>query len=250
VLLLPIVGPAVVSEASALRRGAYAATRWMRPSLSAGDKTARRLQGTPDRVERPDRLTSVSRYVAFLRGMNVGGHRLTNDELRAHFGALGFGEVATFRASGNVIFAAGSESEQSVGARIEAGLAERLGYAVPTFVRSEDEVRAVAAHEPFAAHELARSNGKLQVSFLSRQATREQRDEVLSLTGDDDLLAFASSARELYWLPSGGMLESALELTRIDRVLGASTMRTKGTVELIAAKHCAWQAPPARRTSK
>ena len=43
----------------------------------------------------------MSRYAAFLRGMNVGGHRLSNDELRSHFAALGFAEVATFRASGN-----------------------------------------------------------------------------------------------------------------------------------------------------
>jgi uncharacterized protein (DUF1697 family) len=48
----------------------------------------------------------MSAYVAFLRGMNVGGHRLSNGELRAHFAAMGFADVATFRASGNVVFAA------------------------------------------------------------------------------------------------------------------------------------------------
>ena len=47
----------------------------------------------------------MARYAAFLRGMNVGGHRLTNEQLRAHFHTLGFAEVETFRASGNVVFA-------------------------------------------------------------------------------------------------------------------------------------------------
>ena len=52
-------------------------------------------------------------YVAFLRGMNLGGRRIKNEELRAEFEALGFEEVATFRASGNVIFgASGGESEE------------------------------------------------------------------------------------------------------------------------------------------
>ena len=41
----------------------------------------------------------MPRYAAFLRGINVGGHRLTNDELRAHFEALGLREVRVFRAS-------------------------------------------------------------------------------------------------------------------------------------------------------
>jgi hypothetical protein len=59
---------------------------------------------------------------------------------------------------------------------------------------------------------------------------------VLSLASDEDALAFGE--RELYWLPSGGMLETALDLDAIDELLGLSTRRTKGTIELIAAKHC------------
>ena len=45
-------------------------------------------------------------HAAFLRGMNVGGQRITNAELRDEFEALGFESVTTFRASGNVIFEA------------------------------------------------------------------------------------------------------------------------------------------------
>jgi hypothetical protein len=67
------------------------------------------------------------------------------------------------------------------------------------------------------------------------------RSEVFSLAGEEDALTFGE--RELYWLPSGGLLESSLDLRAIDRLLGPSTMRTKGTIELIAAKHCAEAAP-------
>ena len=45
--------------------------------------------------------------------------------------------------------------------------------------------------------------------------------------------------RELYWLPSGRMLETTLDLKAIERLLGPLTMRTKNTVEQIAAKHFA-----------
>jgi len=179
----------------------------------------------------------MSRYAAFLRGMNVGGHRLTNKELCAHFETMGFAHVATFRASGNVVFAADQRSPREVAEHVERGLAALLGYAVPTFIRSDSEVRAIAAHEPFAAEQVRAAGGKLQVSLLGASPTPAVRAEVLSLADEDDALTFGE--RELYWLPSGGLLESSLDLRGIDRLLGPSTMRTKGTIELIAAKHCA-----------
>jgi uncharacterized protein (DUF1697 family) len=178
----------------------------------------------------------MSAYVAFLRGMNVGGHRLTNGELRSHFTAMGFADVATFRASGNVVFAADERTPEEVAVHVEHGLESLLGYAVPTFIRSEREVRAIAAQQPFAPEQLRTADGKLQVSLLGTSPTPDVRAQVLSLAGDDDALCFGE--RELYWLPSGGLLESALDLRGVDRLLGPSTMRTKGTIELIAAKHC------------
>jgi uncharacterized protein (DUF1697 family) len=110
----------------------------------------------------------MASHVAFLRGMNVGGRRLTNDELRAHFEAMGFGGVASFRASGNVVFATSAEEPPGeLGARIERGLASALGYEVPTFIRAAQELRAIATMQPFAAEQVAASAGKLQVALLA-----------------------------------------------------------------------------------
>jgi uncharacterized protein (DUF1697 family) len=58
----------------------------------------------------------------------------------------------------------------------------------------------------------------------------------MALAGEEDLLAI--EGRELYWLPSGGVSESELDLKAIDKALGKGTMRTMGTIEQIAAKHC------------
>jgi uncharacterized protein (DUF1697 family) len=167
--------------------------------------------------------------------MNVGGHRLTNEELRARFMEMGFHEVASFRASGNVIFSAGGESPGAIAERIEQGLAASLGYAVPTFLRTAEEVGAIAAARPFASEHVQASSGKLHVGVLGAPAPARARGQVLSLAGDGDRLAFG--VRELYWLPSGGMLESELDLKAVERLLGQMTLRTKGTIELICAKH-------------
>ena len=109
----------------------------------------------------------MSEYAAFLRGMNVGGHRISNGELGGCFEELGFRDVGTFRASGNVIFTAAAEPEDELSARIEAGLQASLGYEVPVFLRSASEVRAIAAHQPFRTPTIEASKGKPQVAMLS-----------------------------------------------------------------------------------
>ena len=180
----------------------------------------------------------MDRYVAFLRGMNLGNRRIKNPELKAEFEQLGFADVATFRASGNVIF--GVEHKQSEAAltkKIEAGLADGLGYEVPVFLRSAAEVAAIAALEPFEPKLVEASKGKLQVSLLATKPAAKARQAVLDLAGDEDLLAI--EGRELFWLPGGGILDSELDLKAIDKTLGKGTMRTMGTIEQIAAKHCA-----------
>lgn len=183
------------------------------------------------------RVFRVDRYVAFLRGMNLGGRRIKNEVLRARFEELGFLEVATFRASGNVIFAlkGGGGGEGVLCKRIEEGLSEALGYDVPTFLRSAAEVEEIRAQEPFEASLLEATAGRLQVSILSSAPTAAVRERVLAMASDVDRLSIRG--RELYWLPSGGTLDSALDLKAIDAILGRSTMRTKGTVDQIAAKH-------------
>jgi uncharacterized protein (DUF1697 family) len=176
-------------------------------------------------------------HVAFLRGMNLGKRRIKNEELRAEFEALGFDEVAAFRASGNVIFGAGRTGDEGkLTQQIERGLGESLGYEVTTFLRSCVEVRKIAAHEPFDAELVARSEGKPQVSLLGKAPTAKQKHEVLAFATDRDRLAI--EGRELYWLPSGGILESELDLQAITALLGPDTRRTTGTIEQIAAKHC------------
>lgn len=177
----------------------------------------------------------MERYVAFLRGINLGGRRIKNDDLRVPFEELGLNDVATFRASGNVVFSADGEGESRLAKRIETGLGEALGYEVPVFLRSAGEVRAIAAHEPFEAGVVEASAGKLQVSMLAGEPPPGARKQALALATDDDRLALRG--RELYWLPSGGMRDSDLDLKAIEGALGASTMRTKGTIEQIAAKH-------------
>jgi uncharacterized protein (DUF1697 family) len=177
----------------------------------------------------------MASHAAFLRGMNLGGRRITNVELCGHFSAMGFAEVAAFRASGNVVFEATGSHARDLQQRVESGLAAALGYDVPTFVRDAAQLRAIAAAQPFDSAQTSALAGKLQVALLERKPTTGQRTAVLALANADDALALG--ARELYWLPSGGLSDSELDLKAVERALGPMTIRTMGTIEQITAKH-------------
>ena len=179
----------------------------------------------------------MPRYAAFLRAINIGGRRVTNDDLRAAFQAVGFANAVVWRASGNVIFDADSRSAAKVTERVDAGLTEALGYEVRTFLRTATEVRKIAAHEPFDPAHVRGPAGKLQLALLGTAPSTSARREVLALATDDDRLAFGD--RELYWLPSGGFAESDLDRNALVKALGAMTWRTKNVLEEIARKYFA-----------
>jgi uncharacterized protein (DUF1697 family) len=169
----------------------------------------------------------VPRYAAFLRGINVGGTRISKDDLCAPFTALGFGEVTTFRASGNVIFEAPREPATVLAKKVEKALADDLGFTkATTFIRTEAEMQALAADDPFPRE----PDQKLHVVFVLKKPPAK----VLQLATGKDQLAIGK--KELYWAPEGRMTDSELDLKAVEKLIGPNTMRTKGTIDQIAAR--------------
>jgi uncharacterized protein (DUF1697 family) len=182
----------------------------------------------------------MERYVAFLRGMNLGRRRIKNPELVAHFEAMGLEGVATFRASGNVVFVdPAGEAESKLQERLEAELDARLGYDVAVFLRSAKEVAAIAAREPFDAKAIKRAaakRGKPQVVLLGRKPSAKAKKALEEITPEGDLMVVED--RELHWLPAVGLSETEVDVKALDKALGKGTTRTAGTIEQIAVKYC------------
>jgi uncharacterized protein (DUF1697 family) len=88
------------------------------------------------------------RYVAFLRGINVGGRVVVKETLQQTFTSLGFQNVSTFKQSGNVIFEA-TEQTEAAKAKIEAALKAALGYEVPVFIRTVAQLKSIIALDIF-----------------------------------------------------------------------------------------------------
>lgn len=176
----------------------------------------------------------MSRYIALLRGINVGGHVVRMEELRKVFSSLGFSGVETFIASGNVVFTAAEADACALERRIEAALQRAFGYAVDTFIRSTDELAAVARHQPFSPDPAA-SGGTVYVIFLMKAPGAAARRQITALSTDAD--TFAVKGREVYWCRRGKLLESTVSDRALGRALGGTaTTRNRNTVLRLCAR--------------
>ncbi len=171
------------------------------------------------------------RYFAFLRAINTGNRRLTNDQLLAPFVEMGFSDVAAYQAAGNVTFRTHGAVDESV---IESNLADAYGFETPTFVRSSAEIAAVAGTEPFTPEAIATTAGKVQVTFLRDAPSPDRAGALAELVPDEDRVHVIG--REWYWLPVAGVSGSALRVGDIERLFGVMTMRTLGTVARMQAR--------------
>lgn len=176
----------------------------------------------------------MPRYVAFLRAINVGGHTVKMDRLRALFEELGLENVSTFIASGNVIFDSPGEDPGGLERRIEEHLLAALGYEVGTYIRDPEELAAIARHQPFSPEEVEGA-GTLYVSFLPSAPSPEVADSVAAMSTPVDELRV--HGRELYWLCRTRISESEVNGAQLARTLGVdTTMRNINTVRRILAK--------------
>lgn len=175
------------------------------------------------------------RYVALLRGINVGGHRVEMKRLRALFEAMGLGDVSTFIASGNVLFSTESSDVEGLRIDIERRLERDLGYEVATFLRTTEELEAIAAAGPSGEQDVA-SGAAHYVMFLHDPAPEWLRSELAALASERD--RFEWSGREIHWRMSGRLSESPLFGGGIERVTRRipTTMRNINTLRRMVAK--------------
>ncbi len=124
----------------------------------------------------------MKKYIAILRGINVGGKRkILMTDLKQLFNALGFSNVATYIQSGNVLFSANTqEDENELAGRIEKAIFERCGFEVPVIVRSAGEIEALIAVNPFYNEEETVIE-QLHVTFLKNIPAADKVDALVKL---------------------------------------------------------------------
>ena len=185
-------------------------------------------------------------FISFLRAINVGGRVIPMSELRKVFESLGFKNVETFIASGNVFFEKrGTEGSRYAEAQrkhigliekeIEEALRAKLGYDVDTFLRTPVEIRQVAEAKPFAVDVLAAATA-YNVAFTRASLSGQQLEELASFENAID--GFRALGREIYWVCKTKQSKSKFVSAKMERLLGVRvTWRNLNTVRRLCAKY-------------
>ena len=145
----------------------------------------------------------MTRYVALLRGVNVGGVTIKMAELAALVREGGYSDVSTVLASGNVRFDsmdAAAEAKQA----LEAALRTRFGYEAWVHVLTLDAIRGIVRAYPFA-------RDAERHAYVVFAVTPSVRDELLAVPLDPAVEQAAPGDGVIFWsVPKGSTLDSAL----------------------------------------
>ncbi|WP_181350833.1 DUF1697 domain-containing protein [Thalassobacillus sp. CUG 92003] len=152
-------------------------------------------------------------YIAFLRGINVGGqNKIKMAQLRGTFESMGIPKVKTYIQSGNVLFES-DETEQVLRDKIEDAILTDFGFTVSVVIRTAREVAHVLAQCPFSNDAIAKAEASstgesLYVALLLDEPLQEGVDAITALKSDKE--TFRLEGRVVYLLFSESIRNSKL----------------------------------------
>jgi len=159
--------------------------------------------------------------ISMLRGINLGGRRIGMEDLRQLYESLGFKEVRTYVASGNVVFKTTERDSAKLAMRIEKAIQQRFGFLSEVILRTTSEMREVIARNPFAGRRGIEPN-RLLVTFLAGDPDKEGREKVLAIKAEPEELHL--HGREIYIYYTNGMARPKVPWTAVAKLL-----KTPGT---------------------
>ena len=173
-------------------------------------------------------------YVAFLRGINVGGHhKLPMSELKKELVDLGFENVITLLNSGNVIFEAVKMEETDLEKKIADRLENTFGFPVPVLVRKGEEILQLFSADPFS--DIAVTNDiRLYVSFLKQHP---QEIKLPWVSEDESFKIIQVENRTIFSVLDLMGMGTTKGMESLEKIFGKNlTTRNWNTIERIVEK--------------
>ena len=172
------------------------------------------------------------KYIAFLRGINVGGKNKIKMETLCEVcsNTLGFKNVKTYINSGNVIFETAKTSDQKLAAKIEKAIEKEFGLQIKTMVRSISEIEDIIKNNPFDGQ--FENDKDLHVFFLDEELPAEKSELLLSNNNENEM--FDVQNREIFYLSHISFSDSLMGKDYIGKKLKVSaTARNWRTVNKV-----------------
>lgn len=174
----------------------------------------------------------MPRYVALLRGINVGGNTMINmGELRTTFEALGFERVVSYINSGNLAFDSKKASERSLIKRLQEAIENDFGKAVKIMVRDQKDIDRILANNPYDGE--FESHKEMHVLFLNEELSQEKAALLREMAPEAE--RFTVAGREIYCHLPMGVADSVMGRGSFEKKLKVDvTARNWRTVEKLA----------------
>lgn len=171
------------------------------------------------------------KYVAFLRGINVGGkNKVKMETLREVCSEIGFENVKTYINSGNVIFETRKTDDKKLAAKIEKAIEKEFGLQIKTIVRSISEIEEIVKNNPFDGQ--FENDKDLHVFFLDEEMPDDKRELLLSNNNENE--KYFVRGREIFCLLKVSVLDSLMGKDYIAKKLkDSSTARNWRTVNKV-----------------
>ena len=172
----------------------------------------------------------MANYVALLRGINVGGHKIiAMARLREALTAAGMQDVRTYIASGNVVFRARKASSRTIAQQVERVIEETFAHDVTVFVRAHAELQRIIDENPFR-DEAAHTGATVHVWLLSAPPAPEKAEALTALNEPGDELRIIGDT--MYQLRNGGFSDSVFARIPMEKRLAVlATARKLSTLE-------------------
>lgn len=157
----------------------------------------------------------MEKYVAFLRGINVGGKTSVKmEKLREIAERIGLENIRTYIQSGNLIFETAEKDVHKLTVLLEKAIEEEF-FKTPVMVRSFDELRSAVENNPFADEEFEEK--LFHLVFLAEKLSDEKTAMLLANNCEKE--KFAVRNREVYCLLRDSTADSLLGKKYIDNKL-------------------------------
>lgn len=174
----------------------------------------------------------MTRYVAFLRAVNVGKRIVKMEHLRQLMDTAGFNNVSTYIQSGNIMFASRSNNVTALSEKIEKLLLTTYGFEVPTIIRQVSELENVIKNTPFPGVVPDKAT-QVYITFLSGDAGPHAPQVIASLQSAAETLHMNN--REVYTLIRKNLELKPLDvIAKLEKKLGIPcTTRNWATVNKV-----------------
>ena len=170
----------------------------------------------------------MTKYIAFLRGINVGNIRIKMPDLKACFEKLGFSAVVTYLQTGNVVFKSDKNSAD-IKAVLEAGLTEAFHYEAFVLVYEHAILQDIIANYPKQREEEFHA----YVLFVEREQVFEDLLQQAQILGDSADYIKGGKHQVIYWkVKTGDTLSGSFDkIIAKPKYKSTTTMRNIQTLE-------------------